>query len=124
MTNALTVLNTVLLTVSAFMGIKHGSAMILRKPHMLEMFAAWGVGAGGVLAFGLVGTTAAVLTLFPRTFFAGNFVMAACLLLLTALCLQQRDLLGALREVPFVLLPLLIVYLQYPLGDLGRLFGR
>jgi hypothetical protein len=124
MQSALILLNTVLLGVSAFMGIKHGTAMILRKPHMLEMFAAWGVGAGGVMAFGLVGTTAAVLTPFPRTFFAGNFVMSACLLLLTAPCLHQRDLAGALREVPFVLLPLLIVYLQYPLGELGRVFGR
>lgn len=45
-------------------------------------------------------------------------------MLLTALCLHQRDLAGALREVPFVLLPLLIVYLQYPFGDLGRRFAR
>ncbi len=50
--------------------------------------------------------------------------VAACLLRLTALCLHQRDLAGALRELPFVLLPLLIVYLQYPLGDLGKIFGR
>jgi hypothetical protein len=35
----------VLLRVSAFIGIGHGTAMILCKPHMLEMFAAWGIGA-------------------------------------------------------------------------------
>ena len=108
------IINSGLVLFSLFMGVKHGIGMVTAKAEMLTMFAKWEIGRPGVVTLGIVGVGASLMTLFPRTFFAGNFITAAVLLLLTALCLNQRDLKGAFIELPFVILPLVIIYLQYP----------
>lgn len=112
--NYLKLINAALVLFSFFMSVKHGFAMITAKPEMLTMFSKWDIGKTGVMTFGIIGVGASVMTLFPRTFFTGNFLTAVCLLFLTALYLHQRDLKGALIELPFVILPLVIIYLQYP----------
>ena len=112
--NYIKIINSGLVLFSLFMGVKHGIGMVTAKAEMLTMFAKWDIGKSGVIALGIVGIGASLMTLFPRTFFAGNFITAAVLLLLTALCLNQRDLKGAFIELPFVILPLVIIYLQYP----------
>lgn len=106
--------NAILVLFSFFMSVKHGFSMIAAKTEMLSMFAKWEIGKTGVITFGIIGVVASVMTLFPKTFFAGNFIASVCLLFLTALYLHQRDLKGAFIELPFAILPLVIIYLQYP----------
>lgn len=110
------VINAILILFSLFMGIKHGWGMVTGEPKMLEMFGKWEIGKTGVLFFGVVGIIASILLLFPKTFFLGNFITATILLMLTALYLQQRDIKGALIELPFMILPLVMIYLQHPLA--------
>jgi hypothetical protein len=112
--NYLKLVNAILVLFSLFMGVKHGIGMVTAKTEMLTMFAKWDIGKSGVIALGVIGIGASLMTLFPKTFFAGNFITAVVLLLLTALCLNQRDLKGAFAELPFAVLPLVIIYLQYP----------
>jgi len=122
--NYLKLVNAVLVLFSLFMGVKHGIGMVTAKTEMLTMFAKWDIGKSGVVALGVVGIGASLMTLFPKTFFAGNFITAVVLLFLTALYLNQRDLKGAFIELPFLILPLIIIYLQYPFDYLVTLLKK
>ena len=53
---------------------------------------------------------------FPKTFVWGNFLMAATILLIMCFHLLDKDLKGFAIELPFLLLNLLIIYLQHPLA--------
>ena len=109
------IINTVLILFAVGMGIKHGWNMLMAKPEMLTMFGKWHFSKNGVVLNGAVTLLAAVLILFPKTFVAGNFLMATGILMLICLQLSLSDLKGAAIELPFLLLNLIIVYLQHPL---------
>ena len=101
---------------AVFMGIKQGFAMASTKPAMLEMFGKWGFGTYGVTAFGTITMLSAVLIVFPKTFVWGNFLMAAGILMIMCFQLLNKDLKGFGIELPFLLLNLVIIYLQHPLS--------
>jgi len=96
------------------MGLKQGWAMVSGKTEMLELFAKWNIGKTGVTVMGVITLISSVLVLLPKTFLWGNFLMAASILFIIALHLQHKDLKGVMIEVPFFLLSLVIIYLQYP----------
>ena len=114
-TMILKMLNSVLMLVAVFMGFKQGYAMLNGKPEMLEMFSKWGFTKTGVMCTGAVTIIAALLMLFPKTFVWGNFLMATGILMIICLHLLDKDLKGVAIELPFLLLNLVIIYLQYPL---------
>lgn len=107
--------NAVLILFAFYMGVKQGWAMVSGKPEMLDMFGRWNISKPGVSSMGLFTLLSAVLILFPRTFLWGNFLMAAAILLIICLHLMDKNIKGALTEFPFLLLSLVIIYLQYPL---------
>lgn len=111
----LKIFNSILILIAVFMGLKHGWNMFTTKPEMLEMFGKWNVSKNAVIINGAVTLIASVLILFPKTFIWGNFLMAAGILLIICLQLLHKDLKGVAIEVPFLLLNLIIIYLQYPL---------
>jgi len=112
----LKILNTLLILFAVFMGIKQGGAMLMGKTTMTDMFAKWNIGKTGVMVLGACTLLGSVLILFPKTFVWGNFIMAASILLIMAFHLLDKDLHGVLVELPFLLLSLLIIYLQHPLA--------
>lgn len=112
---AIKILNSVLILVAVFMGLKQGWAMLSSKPEMLEMFSKWNFSKTAIMINGAVTMIAALLILFPKTFVWGNFLMAAGILMIICLQLWHKDLKGAAIEIPFLLLNLIIVYLQHPL---------
>lgn len=111
----LKIFNSMLILVAVLMGIKQGWAMVSGKTEMLEMFSKWNFSKTAVMVNGIVTIIAALLILFPKTFVWGNFLMAVGILMIICLQLLEKDLRGAAVEVPFLLLNLLIIYLQYPL---------
>lgn len=111
----LKIINAVLILVSVFMGFKQGYAMFSGKPEMVEMFGKWGFSKTGLMINGAITILAAILILFPKTFVWGNFLMAAGILLIICFHLLDKDLKGVAIEIPFLLLSLLIIYLQHPL---------
>lgn len=113
----LKIINTVLILFAVFMGTKHGWNMLTAKPEMLEMFGKWNFSKNAVVINGAATLIASVLILFPKTFVWGNFLMAAGILMIICLQLLNRDLKGAAIETPFLLLNLVIIYLQYPLKN-------
>lgn len=111
----LKIINAALMLVAVFMGIKQGYAMFSGKPEMLEMFGKWGFNKSGLMLNGAITMIAAILILFPKTFVWGNFLMAAGILLIICFHLLDKDFKGVLVELPFLLLNLVIIYLQHPL---------
>lgn len=111
----LKLINAALIIFAVFMGFKQGYAMFSGKPEMLAMFSKWGFNKTAVMVNGIVTILAALLILFPKTFLWGNFLMAAGILLIICLQLLNKDFRGALIELPFLLLNLVIIYLQHPL---------
>lgn len=89
--------------------------MLNAKPEMLEMFAQWGLGRNVVVINGAITLLASILILFPKTFVWGNFLMAVGILLILCMQLTVSNLKGAAIEIPFLLLNLVIIYLQHPL---------
>lgn len=113
----LKIINSVLILFAVFMGIKHGWNMLNAKPEMLEMFGKWNFSKNAVVINGAVTLLASILILFPKTFVWGNFLMAAGILMIICLQLVNKDLKGVAIEIPFLLLNLVIIYLQYPLKN-------
>jgi hypothetical protein len=109
------IINSILILVAVFMGLKQGFAMLTGKPEMLEMFGKWGFNKSLVLTFGVYGLISALFILFPKTFVWGNFMMAAFILMIICFQVFFKDLKGAAIEIPFLLLNLIIIYLQHPL---------
>jgi hypothetical protein len=110
------VISSALILIAVFMGLKQGYAMFSGKPEMVEMFGKWGFNRTGLMINGAITIIAALLILFPRTFIWGNFLMAAGILLIICLHLLDKDLKGMFIELPFLLINLVIIYLQYPLN--------
>ena len=113
---AVKTINSALILFALYMGLKQGWAMFSGKPEMLEMFGKWGFGDAALKTLGALTMLSALLILLPKTFVWGNFLMAAGILLIICFHLLDRDLKGAGIELPFLLLNLLIIYLQHPLS--------
>ncbi|MND90703.1 hypothetical protein D3C87_511100 [compost metagenome] len=109
------IINSILILAAVFMGFKQGYAMFSGKPEMMEMFGKWGFTKTGLTVNGLITIVASLLILFPKTFIWGNFLMAAGILLIICFHLLDKDLKGMAIEIPFLLLNLIIIYLQHPL---------
>ena len=112
----LRIINAILILAAVFMGLKQGYAMFIGKPEMVEMFSKWNFNKTGLMINGAITIIGALLILFPKTFLWGNFLMAAGILLIICLQLLDKDLKGVAIELPFLLLNLVIIYLQHPLS--------
>jgi len=112
----LKIINSILMLIAVFMGLKQGWAMFTGKPEMVEMFSKWNFNKTGLMINGLITIISALLIIFPKTFVWGNLLMAAGILVIICFHLLDKDLKGVLLELPFLFLNLLIIYLQYPLS--------
>lgn len=113
----LKIINAILILAAVFMGFKQGGAMLAGKQPMLDMFGKWGFSSTAVMVNGAVTVLAAVLIIFPKTFVWGNFLMAAGIVMIICLHLLDKDLKGVVIELPFLLLNMVIIYLQHPLKN-------
>ena len=111
------ILNAILILIAVSMGFKQGYAMFSCKPEMLEMFEKWNWNKNAIMTNGIITILASVLILFPKTFVGGNFLMAAGIFLIICFHLMDKDLRGVAIELPFLLLNLLIIFLQHPLKN-------
>ena len=111
----LRIINSVLILVAVFMGLKQGWAMFSAKTEMLTMFGNWQFSKTAVMINGIVTMVSALLILHPKTFLWGNFLMAADILLIICFHLLDKDMKGAFIELPFLVLNMIILYLQHPL---------
>ncbi|GAB4021112.1 hypothetical protein GCM10028773_28640 [Spirosoma koreense] len=105
-----------LLLITVFLSIRHGWAGISMKPAETAMFADLGISKPVVYVMSFLTLAVGVMVLFPATFFAGNLINAVIILLIMALALQAGNFRMALTEIPFLLIPLVLICLGHPLG--------
>ena len=111
------ILSSILIVVTVYLSAKHGWGGITGnvKPEEDQMMASLGISKPMLTVISVALLAVAVLVLFPQTFFIGNVLNAITILLIMAYAIQSGNLKIALIEVPFLLMPLLLIWLQHPL---------
>jgi len=81
-----------------------------------EAFSKLGISRPVLRVVGVLTLLVGVFVLLPLTFFTGNVINAVLLLSILILQLRAGNIKAALIEIPFLLLPLVMIWLGYPLG--------
>lgn len=112
------ILSGALILIALYFGIIHGGRA-WKKPseEYIHMMSVLGITDAMRMVFGLWAIAAAILILFPRTFFLGNVLRAVQLVIMMAFALKAGNYKFALIEVPFLIVPLLLIYLGHPFKD-------
>lgn len=112
------ILSALLLLLSAGLSLRHGWAGVTGhvSPEAEKMLGGLGIAPVVLVGLSWLNLLVAGLLLFPATFFAANLLNAAAILLLIAYALRAGNLATALVELPFLLLPLLLIWLRHPLA--------
>jgi hypothetical protein len=109
------ILSAAFILVTVFLNVKHAWAILTIQPNQADMFTRWNFSRAARTTFGLLTLAAAILILLPDSFVAGNLINAGLILLLIGLHLKDRNIKSSLMEIPFLLLPFVMIYLKYPL---------
>lgn len=109
------IISIILLLASAFLSIKHGwDAFQPASVEQEEMTAILGVTKATMPYFGVFSILIGLMLFFPQTFFISNILQAVTIVLIMALSLRAGNFKIALIEIPFLALPLIMIWLKYP----------
>lgn len=105
-----------LLLVSVYLAFKHGWETLNYKKHpeSLKMMNELGIGEAVIPFFGAVTILIGVLLLIPKTFFLGNLLNALSIVVVMALAVRAGNFRMAIIEIPFLIMPLAMIWLKYP----------
>jgi hypothetical protein len=106
----------ILLIVSVFLSFRHGWDTLHYKnhPQSFKMMNEMGISESVIPFFGILTLAIGILLLIPKTFFLGNVLNAMAIVLIMALALRTGNFRMALMEIPFLLIPLVMIWLKYP----------
>lgn len=108
----------ILTLLTVYFGISHGARSFQQpSPEYLTMMNDLGITDSFRFAFGVWAILSAILILFPKTFFIGNLARAVMLVVMMGLALKAGNYKFALIEIPFLMMPLLLIYLGHPLKN-------
>lgn len=107
----------VLILLTAFLSLKHGwdGLHLDSHPEQTQMAADLGIGKTGITVVSILSLAVGIAILFPQSFFIANLINAVTILLIMAFSLRVGNLKTAFIEIPFLLIPLLLIYLGHPL---------
>ena len=109
------IVSIVLLLVSAFLSIKHGwDAFQPAHADQAKMMASLGIRQPAMPYLGVFSILTGLMLFFPQTFFISNILNAITIVLIMALSLKAGDYKTALIEIPFLILPMVLIWLKYP----------
>lgn len=109
------ILSLVLLLISALLSIKHGwDTFQPMNAAQAKTMATLGITPSVGRMLGVVSIVIALLLLLPQTFFLGNVLNAICIVCIMALALRAGNITMVLIEIPFLVLPLVLIWLKYP----------
>lgn len=104
-----------LLLISSFLSLKHGwDAFQPATAEQAKMMADLGITKSFMPLVGALSIIIGLMLLFPQTFFVGNLLNAIVILLIMAFSLRAGNVKMAFIEIPFLALPLLLIWLKYP----------
>jgi len=110
------IISLVLLAVSVFLAFKHGwdTFNYKKNPEAMKMMSELGITETMIPIFGGVTLLIGVLLLIPKTFFLGNVLNAISILIIMALAMRIGNFKMVLMEIPFLMMPLVLIWLKYP----------
>lgn len=109
------IISIILLLASAFLSIKHGwDAFQPANAEQVKMMSNIGITQTVMPYFGVFSIIIGLMLFFPQTFFISNLLNAITIVLIMALSLRAGDYKMALIEIPFLALPLILIWLKYP----------
>ncbi|GEM_PF-293935 len=110
------IISLALLLVAVFLAFKHGWETLNYKKHpeSLKMLGDLGIPESMVPVFGGITLLIGVLLLIPKTFFLGNVLNAISIVIIMALAIKSGNFRMAFMEIPFLIMPLIMIWLKYP----------
>ena len=109
------IISIILIAVSAFLSLKHGwDAFQNVGPEQAKMMSELGISKALSPYFGALSIIVGLMILFPQTFFISNVLNAMTIVLIMALSLRAGNFKIALMEIPFLALPMVLIWLKYP----------
>jgi len=110
------IISLTLLIISVLLSFKHGwdTFNYRNSPGSVKMMNELEINESFIPAFCILTVAVGILLLIPRTFFLGNMLNAISILSIMALALRSGNYRIALIEIPFLALPLLMIWLKYP----------
>src|SRR5690606_13410568 len=110
------IISLILLLVSVGLSFKHGwdSFNVKSHPESLIMMTDLDIKPTLVPVVGIAMFLIGVLLLFPRTFLLRYIFYAISVVIVMVLAINVVNFRIALIEIPFLLLPLVIIWLKYP----------
>lgn len=105
-----------LLLVSVYLAFRHGwdTFHYKKHPESMKMMSELGITETMIPLFGGLTLLIGVLLLIPNTFFLGNVLNAISIVIIMALAINAGNYKMALIEIPFLLMPLVLIGLKYP----------
>jgi hypothetical protein len=115
------IISGALLLFTVYMGIKHGWQLLNSKPSdigpEMDLIRKLNLSQAVIKSFAVLTLLTTLLILFPQTFVPGNILNAIGILLIMSSLLNVREIKPALIEIPFMFIPLVLIYLKHPLAD-------
>lgn len=109
------IISILLLLISAILSLKHGwDAFQPPNAEQIKMMATLSVTQSIMPYFGVFSIVVGLMLFFPQTFFISNVLNAITILLIMAMSLRAGDYRMALIEIPFLAMPLILIWLKYP----------
>ncbi len=84
------------------------------NPDQAEVMMSLGISEKAIPFLVFLTLAVAILVTIPRTFFFANTLNAISILLLMAMALRGGNWKLALIEIPFLAMPLIMIWLKYP----------
>lgn len=109
------VISFVLILTAVVMSARHGIAFVRSTPDQVRALLQVDLDQMTIVALGILTILGGLLLLFPQTFFAANLLTGLVIFYLAASQSNARNLHGIVMELPFLILPLLLLYLGHPL---------
>ncbi len=111
---AIRILSGILIAIMSFLGVRHGWQSLTMSPAQAHVALGLDFSRGALIGLGVLSLLSAVLVLLPQTFLVANVITGCSIFYIAALQCTQRNLRGALIEIPFLLLPLILLFLGHP----------
>jgi hypothetical protein len=109
------IISIILVLISSFLSLKHGwDAFQPGNAEQTKMMTDLGITESLKPFVGVFSIITGLMILFPQTFFIGNLLNAITIVLIMALSLRAGVTRIALVEIPFLALPLGLIWLTYP----------
>jgi len=100
---------------TAFMSIRHGIAGLRMNAESVKMLNDIGLKDKLVVPFSILTIVAGAAVLVPQTFLLGCVLNAFLILVIMVFAVSTRQYKTALIEIPFLLIPLMMIYMGYPI---------